>query len=229
MSDPAAIDAIARSLEKATVVIADGHHRWRTALRYRDDRRALEGSGPWDAQLMFLVDVSRWGPSLLPIHRVVRDIGADDALRRLQPVFRIEPAARDDPEALAAALAERRAQSVRTFAMFDATRAWWLTLADANAERDALPSDRSAAWRDLDVAVLHHLVFERLLGGVKAGFVHSATEAAHEIGDGGLTFLLAPMPFEAVRAVAEAGEAMPQKSTYFVPKPKTGIVLRSLR
>ncbi|MFN2613858.1 MAG: DUF1015 family protein [Actinomycetota bacterium] len=223
-------EPVARALEKATLVIADGHHRWRTALRYRDERRAVDGPGPWDAQMMFLVDASRWGPALLPIHRVLEGLDADDVLPKLRAVFDIEDAPHDDPEALAASLGERRAGGIRTFAMFDARGAWFLTLKDPAAEREAMPADRSEAWRDLDVAVLHHLVFDRLLGGLSAGFAHSATEAAHHArAGGGLAFLLAPMPFDAVRAVAETGEAMPQKSTYFVPKPKTGIALRSLR
>lgn len=230
LSDPRAVDAVVRALEKPHVVIADGHHRCRTAQHYRDERRRSHGSGPWDSQLMFLVDAARFGPALLPIHRVVDDVDADMVLDRLGEVFVIEQAPAGNPEALAAALGARRAQGARVFAMFDATRAWWLTVADTNAERDALPPDRSQAWRDLDVAVLHALVFDRLLGGVAPRFVHSATEAAEDLAarSGGVAFLLAPMDFDSVRAVAEAGDAMPQKSTYFIPKPKTGIVFRSL-
>lgn len=229
MTDVLDIASIGRVLEKAHVVIADGHHRWQTALHYRNERRADEGLGPWDMQLMFLVDATRWGPSILPIHRVVTGIDATEALKRLAPVVAAEPAPRGDPERLARELAVRRARG-RTFAMFDHYGAWWLTIADPAAERAALPQDRSAAWRDLDVSVLHGLIFERLLGDVKPRFIHSPAEAADEVRSGraSLGFLLAPMPFDAVRAVAEAGEAMPQKSTFFVPKPATGVVMRAL-
>jgi uncharacterized protein (DUF1015 family) len=229
ITDPGSIAAVSRALEKANVVIADGHHRYRTAQRYRDERRTSEGPGPWDAQLMFLVDAERWGPSLLPIHRVIAGLDATAALERLAPVVTAEPAPRGDPERLARELAERRARG-RTFAMMDHYGAWWLTVADAAAERAALPEDRSAAWRDLDVAVLHSLVFDRLLGGVSPRFVHSPIEAHDEVRSGraSLAFLLAPMPFESVRAVAEAGDAMPPKSTFFIPKPATGVVMRAL-
>ncbi|MGZ4240582.1 MAG: DUF1015 domain-containing protein [Actinomycetota bacterium] len=229
MTDVLDIASVGRALEKAHVVIADGHHRWQTALHYRNERRAAEGLGPWDLQLMFIVDATHWGPSLLPIHRVLSGIDASHALERLGPVVVAEPAPRGDPERLARELASRRARG-RTFAMFDHYSAWWLTIADPAAERAALPAERSAAWRDLDVSVLHGLLFEQLLGNVKPRFVHSATDAADEVKSGraSLAFLLAPMPFEAVRAVAEAGEAMPQKSTFFVPKPATGVVMRAL-
>jgi uncharacterized protein (DUF1015 family) len=229
ITDTRAIADVARALEKANVVIADGHHRYRTAQRYRDERREAEGPGPWDAQLMFLVDASHWGPSLLPIHRVISGMDASSALEKLAPTVTSEPAPRGDPERLAHELAERRARG-RTFAMIDHYGAWWLTVADTGAERAALPDDRSAAWRDLDVAVLHSLIFEQLLGGVKPRFVHSPTEAHEEVKSGraSLAFLLAPMPFDAVRAVAEAGDAMPPKSTFFIPKPATGVVMRAL-
>lgn len=229
ITDAVAIEAVAGSVEKAQVVIADGHHRHRTAERYRAERRASDGDGPWDSQLMFLVDASRFGPTLLPIHRVVDGISAADALARLGSVFDVEEAT-GDADAIAAALIARRA-SGRVFAMLDGERAWFLTVADQGAERDALPADRSAAWRDLDVSVLHHLVFDQLLGGVTPRFAHHPHEALAEVtaGRATLAFLLAPMAFDAVRAVAEAGDAMPQKSTYFIPKPATGIVLRPLR
>lgn len=228
MSDPDAVGAVTRAIEKASVVIADGHHRWRTAQTYRDERRATDGSGAWDAKMTFLVDASRFGPSLLPIHRVIDEIEAETAIARLSPVFDIEPA-EGDPKTLAAELAVRGVGK-RTFCMLDGSRAWWLTLRDRDAEAEALPADRSQAWRDLDVSVLHALVFDRLLGGITPHFVHSPSEAVEEIHEGKATlaFLLAPMPFDAVRAVAEAGDAMPQKSTYFIPKPATGVVLRPL-
>ncbi len=229
VSDRGAIEVLARSIEKAQLVIADGHHRHRTAREYGAERHAAEGPGPWDAQLMLVVDAGRWGPTLLPIHRTVRGLDAAAALERLRPAFRVEEASTTDPDALAAELAKRRIYD-RTFVMIDGAAAWWLTISDKVAEREALPPDRSPAWRDLDVAVLHTFVFGSLLGDPATGFVHSPAEAAEAIarGDADLGFLLAPMSFEQVRAVAEAKEAMPQKSTFFQPKPATGAVLRPL-
>ena len=228
LTDPAGIDAVDDVVARATIVIADGHHRHRTAQEYGAERRAAEGPGPWDAQLMYLVDAGRWGPTLLPIHRTVGGVTADDALERLRGGFRIEEAP-TDPDELDAELAKRRVYG-RTFAMHDGSRAWWLTVSDKVAEREAMPADRSAAWRDLDVAVLHTYVFDTLLGGPSTGFAHFAGEAIDEVraGKADLAFLLPATPFEAVRAVAETGEPMPQKSTFFIPKPATGVVVRPL-
>jgi len=225
---PEEIASIVRALDKATVVIADGHHRWTTARRYREERRATSGDGSWDMQLMLLVDASRFGPALLPIHRVVADVTGSDAVSVLANAFSVE-AYEGAPDDLATEVATRR-RTARTFGMFDAQRSWLLTLRDEDGAREALAEDRSEAYKDLDVSLLHGLVFDRLLGGVTPRFVHNPSEAAEIVADeGGVAFLLAPMPFDAVRAVAEAGDAMPQKSTYFVPKPKTGVVFRPIR
>jgi uncharacterized protein (DUF1015 family) len=230
LDDP---EPYAKGLAGAEVVIADGHHRFHTAAVYRDERRRTDGAGPWDRTLAFLVEaggtMSPDLPALLPIHRLVSGIEAPEALERLRGVFDIEPAAAADLAELETELADRR-RAGRCYLVVDQSEAWWITLRDPSAEAAAMPPKRSAAWRDLDVAVLHALVFDRLWGSPQAAYVHSAAEAADAVRarSAPLAVLLAPTPLEAVRAVAEAREAMPPKSTFFLPKPRTGIVLRTL-
>jgi len=228
LDDPAGIGSVVRTLAHATVVIADGHHRFQTALDYRTERRAVDGPGPWDAMLLYLVDADWFGPALLPIHRAI-DVPPDEVRARLAGAFEIETADGSDPEALAAELAVRRGRG-RSYALLGNDGAWWLTVADKAVEADAMPADRSPTWRDLDVAVLERLVLGKLLGGARAGYVHTATEVAGLLarGEAASGLLLAPPPFEAVRAVAEAHESMPSKSTFFVPKPRSGVVIRPL-
>jgi uncharacterized protein (DUF1015 family) len=228
IDDPAAIARVAGTIARATVVIADGHHRFRTALEYRAERRSSDGPGPWDEMLLFLVDSDWSGPALLPIHRLI-DMPADNVRSALAGAFDIEPAHTSDAEALAAELEVRRRHG-RTFGLLGADGAWWLTVADKAAEADAMPADRTEVWRDLDVAVLEWFVMRRLLGGAEARYVHTATEAAEAIarGEAASALLLAPMAFDSVRAVAEARESMPPKSTFFVPKARSGVVIRPL-
>src|SRR5207245_10729707 len=108
VSEPSTIEAARRSLATSTAVIADGHHRFRTALEYRNERRAAgDGDGPWDFMLMYLVDAGWCGPALLPIHRIL-DVPAAEISARLRPVFDVVPAGEADPERLARELAERR-------------------------------------------------------------------------------------------------------------------------
>jgi uncharacterized protein (DUF1015 family) len=222
------VDRVTRTLTSATIVIADGHHRFRTAQEYRAERREADGDGPWDQMLLYLVDASWSGPALLPIHRAL-PMPPEEVLERIDGAFEVEPAQETDPETLAAEVEARRAHG-RTFALLGPDRAWWLTVADKAAEAEALPADRSPVWRDLDVGVVEWFLLRRLLGGAEARYVHTATEAAEMIdkGEAGSALLLAPPPFDAVREVAQAGEAMPSKSTFFIPKPRTGVVIRPL-
>lgn len=229
LPDPAAAEAIARSLAGATVMIADGHHRYATAMAYRDERRRARGSGPWDLAMLYLVDAERDGPALLPIHRLVSRLSPRDAVERLGGVFEVAAAGTREPGALEARLAEARARG-RAFGILGPDDAWVATVITPDPEAAAMPKGRSQAWMDLDVAVLHTLVFDRLWQGPEVTYVHSAQEAAQAVGRGHASFavLLAPTPLDAVRAVAEAREAMPPKSTYFVPKPRTGMAIRRL-
>ena len=228
VSDRGDIDSIARAMREATIVIADGHHRYRTAQEYAAERRAADGPGPWDQMLLYLVDASWSGPALLPIHRALT-VQASDVLSAVGSAFDVEPAADPDPDAVAAEVESRRSAG-RTFGLIGNGEGWLLTVSDKAAEADALPSDRSPVWRDLDVAVVEWFVLRSLLDGAKARYVHTPSEAAELIdnGEAASALLLAPMPFDAVRAVAQAGEAMPPKSTFFIPKPRTGVVLRPL-
>ncbi len=227
VDDAHEIARVARTLASATIVIADGHHRYRTALEYRAERRAADGPGPWDQMLLYLVDANWNGPALLPIHRTI-PLPPEEVIRKATPAFDVEPAGTTSAEKLAAEV-ERRRQEGRCYVLLGREGAWWLRVADKAAEADALPADRSAVWRDLDVAVLERFLLQKLLG-TEARYVHTASEAADEVAAGraGSALLLAPPPFESVRAVAEAGEAMPPKSTFFVPKPRTGVVIRLL-
>lgn len=230
-SDSGHIAAIQRTLMGARVVIADGHHRYRTAEAYRDERREQDGEGPWDRMLLYMVDAERHGPALLPIHRLVSGLPAADLLALLAPVFDIQDAGTRDADELAAAVAGQRPKG-RCYGILAADGAWIAALKDESAATQATAGGGHCdAWRDLDVAVLHTLVFDRLWPAATPAFVHHPAEAAEavESGEASLAVLLAPTPTEAVRAIAEAGDSMPPKSTFFIPKPRTGIVIRSLR
>ncbi len=228
MTDPGQIQAVAKALGDARVVIADGHHRYRTAQAYRDERRASDGPGPWDRMLLYLVDAERDAPALLPIHRLVSGIDLPAAIDRLQPLFDLETFV-GDADALAAVLADRKSGG-RCYGLVSSQESWIATLRDEEAATVATAGEHSQAWRDLDVAVLHELIFDRLLAGPSVTYVHHPGEAAQELAAGRASFavLLAPMPVDAVRAVAEAHDSMPPKSTFFIPKPRTGIVIRPL-
>lgn len=236
------VGALRAAAGAGPITIADGHHRYETALRYREERRAAEGGGvddaPFDHVLMLLLDTSDSPPVVLPTHRVVRDLGpaADGLLAAARSLFAVTPA--------------DRAEVVRTFGATapDAggrgrfglwTRSGGAIL---EARREAfgpyLP-DGGPALRRLDVTLLA-IALERLAGvdreattsGGRIAYTHSAEEAIAMVEAGedgaGAAFLLEPTRAVDVAAVAAEGDVMPQKSTFFYPKPLTGLVIHPL-
>lgn len=248
LSGAAAIESIGQQLGGATLYIADGHHRYETALAYRDERRAQaptwSGHEPENFVLMALTPADDSGLLLLPVHRLLRPATIPhDLLSRLARSFRIEDITPrgDRTAALAELLA--RMEAARPGPAFGALglekdRLHLLTLEDTQAVHALMPAQCSPAWRSLDVSVLHHAVLGAALGIVPQGPEHEASlvytedaaEALRQVETGRypLAFLLNPTPIEQVLAVADAGERMPQKSTFFHPKLPAGLVMCSL-
>src|SRR5215207_772348 len=228
LPDPETLRAVAGDLLPRSAVIADGHHRYATYLRHQADRHAAGGgAGPWDRGLALLVDASTYGPQVHPIHRVVPGLPLAEAEAKAAAGFRTREVAED--EALGA-LAE--AGKAIAFLLTDGAR--WVLLTDPDPDRlaEALPAERSAAWRALDVTVAHRLLVDRLWElrdhEDVVGFEHDVPDAAAAARrTGGTALLLNPTPAGAVAAVAEAGERMPRKSTLFTPKPRTGLLIRA--
>jgi uncharacterized protein (DUF1015 family) len=233
--DAAALIAAASA---GSVFIADGHHRYETALRYRDERRmtrSCEEDPAFDYLLMHFLEASGEPLTVLPTHRLVRGLGDEGAralLERAGELFDVTPVA--DPGALvrtfdAAGLAlggEGR------FGLW--TRAGGAHLVARRASFGSSLPAGGAALRALDVTLLG-VALERLAGlgadVVAAGgiaYTKSAAEAvaAVERADGiDAAFLLEPTPVASIEAVARDGDVMPQKSTYFYPKALTGLVI----
>ncbi len=228
LTDPATLQAIAGDLLPRRAVIADGHHRYATYLRHQADRHAAgDGAGPWDRGLALLVDASTYGPQVHAIHRYVPGLALSDAVLQASGAFTVQ----DVPSSSASA-SLASADKGTAFLLTDGTR--WVLLTDPEPSQvaQALPAERSAAWKGLDVTIAHRLLIDRLWGlrdhEDVVGFEHdvpAAVAAAQRTG--GTALLLNPTPVEAVAAVAEAGERMPRKSTLFTPKPRTGLLIRA--
>lgn len=238
--------AIREAFASRAIYIADGHHRYETALAYRDERRAQAtrwtGEEPENFVLMALVAADDSGLVVLPTHRLLRPpVVPHDLAARLSRFFDIEDVTPKswDGTALLRLLARLAAAGRETVAFgalgLEEQRYHLLRLLSFEAVEPLLPPDKPAVWRRLDVAVLQHVVLKACLGidesAVAAGEVVSYTEdaeqarAAVERGRARLAFLLNPTPVDQILAVADAGERMPQKSTYFYPKLATGLAL----
>jgi uncharacterized protein (DUF1015 family) len=235
---PANEGGLLAALAGSVLYIADGHHRYETALRYRDERRAAGSATPQGGQeyvLTYLVSMRDPGLLVLPTHRCLPAGGVEAA--RLEALlsehFEVERIARPSADAVPQVLAElgRRGASGPALALYRTDEL--LFLQPKPAATRWLPADRHPAWQALDVAQLESLLLAPLLGPDAAEsltYTRDATEAAAEVdaGRAACAVLLNPTRAEQIAAVADAGERMPQKSTYFYPKLSTGLVFHAL-
>jgi uncharacterized protein (DUF1015 family) len=234
---------LARIIAATPVTIADGHHRYETALRYRDERRmsrSCEEDPPFDYLLMLLLETTAGSLTVLPTHRVVRGLG-DEGLARVQAglasLFEIEAGVPADDLRSAFGAAGLAPGGRGRFGLWSRSGGALLT-ARREAFEPWLPAG-GPALRRLDVsllaATLEHLAgidADALAGGDRISYTKSADEAIAWVDgrvDGAdLAFLLEPTPVADIMAVAADGDVMPQKSTYFFPKALTGLVINPL-
>ncbi|MFL5669285.1 MAG: DUF1015 domain-containing protein [Chloroflexota bacterium] len=221
--------------------IADGHHRYETALRYRDERRmsrSCEEDPAFDYLLTLFVDIAEQ-LTVLPTHRIVHGLGDDGVERLLDRLGGLFDVRRDVGRDELIARFEAAALSTGGAGIFGlwTRRGGALLAAQRDAFESLLPAG-SAAVRGLDVTLLG-VALERLAGldpdAVASGsvrFTKSAAEAVDRVDrciDGAdAAFLLEPTPITSVIEVAREGDVMPQKSTYFYPKALTGLVINPL-
>ena len=232
------VDELLDAARRNRVTIADGHHRYETALRYRDERRSNrtgEADPPANYVLMLFLETSSQKLTVLPTHRIVLGLGPDgvaDLLDHAEWLFEVQRIS--DRSELEAAFA-----SPDTAPGGEGRFGLWTRQGGAllRARRDAFPAPAhgSAALRRLDVTLLE-TALDRLCGidtaSIAAGrlaYSKSVTDALDRVdqADGGAeaAFLLDPTPVADIEAVAADGDVMPQKSTYFYPKALTGLVI----
>ncbi|MGW6241783.1 MULTISPECIES: DUF1015 family protein [unclassified Streptomyces] len=225
---PGDLAEITDDLAHHQALIADGHHRWATYLRLRDEHAA---PGPWGYGLVLLIDTARYPLQVRSIHRLLHGLPVDRAVAALAGSFRIRTVDGPLPEALDA-LADAAA-SGNAFLLAGDGR---FQLVD-RPERDLLartvPADRPAAWRSLDATVLHATLLDHIWRipdtPEHIAYIHDTEAAVSKAEqDGSTAVLMHPVHEDVVRELALQGVTMPRKSTSFGPKPATGLVLRSL-
>ncbi|MFJ2201245.1 DUF1015 family protein [Streptomyces violaceusniger] len=235
VTDPADLVAVSADLRHHQALIADGHHRWATYLRLREERRE---PGPWDFGLVLLVDTARYPLRVRAIHRLLRQLSPDNALTAAAHAFRVRTIDGPLPRALetlaeAAEAARAEPGAPNTFLLAGDGRFHLLDRPDPELLARTVPEGRPEAWRTLDATVLHHALLDHLWHVPDTpehiGYIHdpaAAVEQAERLG--GTAVLMHAVGEDIVHELARQGIAMPHKSTSFGPKPATGLVLRSL-
>ena len=248
---PHHISEIQRAMADQKLVIADGHHRYETALAYRDECRASapksDPDAPFERVMMTFINTSSEGLTILPTHRVagrIHDFSWPAVRRHLEPWFAGEefPFSNDAEKAAAGerflfsldSTRSRRAIGVYPAAGSQRRAFYLLTLRDGANLTELLPHV-SSLQRELDVVLLHEGILEPALG-ITAQAVTTEAHLSYErearaaleavdSGRGQIAFLLHPCAVAQVMKIATAGEVLPQKSTDFYPKLLSGITM----
>jgi uncharacterized protein (DUF1015 family) len=226
IDDTAQIDAIRTAVARQPLVLADGHHRYETACAYRDELRAAGGPiGGADAIMTFVVELSEEELSIDAIHRLIAVDGDVDIRAALQDAFVFEPVGPNTTEIVETI--EQRMAARGALALVDALG---VALATPRAEIAAgALADEPQVVRSTDAAVVEHVAVPRL-PGAQVTYRHDAVACAALVDKGvaSAALLCRPVSVAQTRAAALAGVRMTQKTTFFAPKPRTGMVFRTL-
>ena len=242
IEDPATHTAVQGLMGSRPIFIADGHHRYETGLKFREDLAAAgTHSGPDDPAnfcMMMLVGMSDPGLLILPTHRLVSGLAhltIDSLTERLAPEFAVTRSGEGEAGARAAwELIETGGdQDMLGFGTVSDNQ-WITARLRSDALMDKLAPDHGPEWRELGVSILHELVLKALLGPVGSPtcrYVHLMDEVLADVASIGcdLACLVPPAGMGHVESIASNLEKMTPKSTYFYPKLLSGLVLNSLR
>jgi uncharacterized protein (DUF1015 family) len=245
LDDPETVENIAEELEGRTLYIADGHHRYETALRYsveRSEAQRLDEDHPAHFVLSYIATMDDPGLVVLPTHRLIRGVSSEnvrDVIRGYGSAFVSESVPLDSAAGGLKRTQQRIDELARerpTFGLigFDARDVTIYSLSDSSVMEQLLPNAVSA-WRALDVSVLQTLVLNPLLPthqerDSSLTYTRDPELALASVrnGDAQAAFIMSTPSVPAMANVADARARMPEKSTYFYPKVPTGIVMRSI-
>ena len=243
IDDQDIISQIQDELKDKILFIADGHHRYQTAINYAKEIKDKTGNNDENAsfnyRMVVLVNIFDKGLSILPTHRLIKksDINFNLLLEKLNEYFTVEKKIfdieiEDDVNISKKIKKDLKTTKQHKFAMYIKNKFYILTLKDERI-MDRFAKDRSKTWRTLDVSILHKIILEHLMGinpdniedYVK--YTRVDEEAIKFVNEGkyDLSFLMNATKIDELKAIAEANEHMPQKSTYFLPKMLSGLVM----
>jgi uncharacterized protein (DUF1015 family) len=240
--DAATIGAIQVQMREQKLIIADGHHRYETALAYRDQRRAAAGKvgdSPNDYMMMTFFNMNSPGLVILPTHRAVHGLpsfSTDQLQAGAQQFFKVEEVGStiDAPQAVALLREAGRASS----ALIAATADRVFLMHSPKASGTTRFAGLSLRQQSLDVVQLHkcllegvlHISEEAIRQQQNISYHRDAAEALAQVHGGAAqaAFLMNPVRVEQVRDIALAGEVLPQKSTDFYPKLLSGLTIYAM-
>lgn len=238
ISEPKAVQKIVQFMAEQKIFIADGHHRYETAVNFGKEM-AAQGKDGYDFVLITLVNLYDKGLVVFPTHRLVHNVQNLEAVKLITDLaadFTVEKL--PPGTALNAFLAklETAGATGHSFGIYTPEKLFYILKLKDESSLDRLDlENRSAAWKRLDVSILHTLILEKQLGigsrqrADESNLTYTRDEnfalASVDNGSTQLCFFMNPTKVEEVTNIATGGEKMPQKSTYFYPKIVTGLVI----
>ncbi len=245
VDDESDVQAVSTNMGDKYIIIADGHHRYKTALALSKENPDLESAR---YRMLTFVNISNPGLVVLPTHRLVQnleDFSKENLLKDIKDYFDLETF--DNKDEMFSRMDKMFTQNKHSLGLFmDDGNYYALTLRDMKI-MDSLLADKSQELRNLDVAILHALILDKMLGIDKekllqgtmkgGGFVSYIKGIGDAVDESILTvkasaqavFFMNPTRIEEVEAVSKNFESMPQKSTFFHPKVWTGFTINKLR
>jgi uncharacterized protein (DUF1015 family) len=242
IADAKVISAVQDQMRDRKLIIADGHHRYETALTYRNERRTAgntEAAAPYDSVMMTFVDMDNPGLVILPTHRVVHGLPSSALSHfasEIRKFFNVEEVDADIDAARATGILRQAGQAGTALLAVMRDRAFLLH--SPKSIGTAFFGDTSLRQQRLDVVQLHKCVLEGCLhiseeavrNQQNVSYFREASEALAQVREGNaqMAILMNPVPMEQMRDIAFAGEVMPQKSTDFYPKLLSGLTIYAL-
>jgi uncharacterized protein (DUF1015 family) len=243
LDDPKTVKTIVDELKKKILFIADGHHRYQTSINYANEKKEQTGNkdpnAPFNYIMVVLCNMFDPGISILPTHRLIKmsNVKFDDLITKLEKYFTIEKKLIEDKKKDYQKIGKKIMDDIaiekdHKFALYTKNMYFILTLKDEHI-MDTLATDHSKTWRRLDVSILHKLILEKFLGINEKNLEHHVkytrdnAEAIQFVDDGkyDFSFFINATKIEQLKAIADVSEHMPQKSTYFLPKMLSGLVM----
>jgi uncharacterized protein (DUF1015 family) len=232
LDDERVLETVPTLFAGKPLFVADGHHRYEAALAYRGEQRCAGAGNEASSEfvLAMLADINDPGVSVRPTHRLIHDLPDFDPTRFRRQVEEVFVVATDSGGGAGLD------HAVCVVLIAGEPQPWRVSLRPDRAHVTLLPGERSRAWRAFDVAIADSVILESILGlgtsrlADHVAYTQDPNVARHlvEAGDAQLALVFAPPSLAALTRVAEAGDLLPPKSTFFDPKPPAGLVIHDL-
>lgn len=244
ITDEKALNDISNFFAEKPLYIADGHHRYESALIYQREQKTIHSSAPEDSPfnytLMSLVDFDDPGMVILPPHRLIRGLPSSSMVgleEKLETFFNIEEMPLNLPgiwKRVDNLLADDSEIRLFLYGIKDDSLLL-LTLKDFASASNMMPYFHSEIYKRMDVSIVDHVILEELLGlssedEVKISYNYDSRDAVKQVKnqEHQLAFIISPIPSRRIKEISDVGDRMPRKSTYFYPKLPSGLVINRL-